>query len=152
MFFILLGERTDCFLLVPDGARRLQLPTSEQQLSAVGGGFHGAAVFGTNLKTDQRGNGSGRVAPIRIRGNTHTHSGVWFWFKRERERERERFLRFSSGPRLSTALEREHGGANRHLITYPRPSGGGRRQGMDTCCTPIRHTCVSGPGFIQQAY
>jgi hypothetical protein len=93
LYVLYLVGRTDGLLSL--GSRRSSTSTAPHERTAAVCSrrrVHGAAVFGTNLKTDRRGNGSS-----------------------------------------------------------PRPPGGGRRQGMDTCCTPIRHACVSGPGFIQQA-
>lgn len=78
LYVLYLVGRTDGLLSL--GSRRSSTSTAPHERTAAAAvcsrrRVQGAAVFGTNLKTDRRGNGSSRGAPIRIRGNTHTHAG-----------------------------------------------------------------------------
>lgn len=77
LYVLYLVGRTDGLLSL--GSRRSSTSTAPHERAAAAvcsrRTVHEAAVFGTNLKTDRRGNGSSRGGPIRIRGNTHTHSG-----------------------------------------------------------------------------
>lgn len=78
LYVLYLVGRTDGLLSL--GSRRSSTSTAPHERTAAAAvcsrrRVQEAAVFGTNLKTDRRGNGSSRGAPIRIRGNTHTHAG-----------------------------------------------------------------------------